>query len=91
MPTQTLVRYNPSFLTLLTSTKQQTHHPIQGKVQKKQLSEVLFITTYPPRECGIATYTQDLIRSISKGFGSLSISAFVLCLPIMKNMNILTQ
>ena len=70
MPTQTLVRYNPSFLTLLTSTKQQTHHPIQGKVQKKQLSEVLFITTYPPRECGIATYTQDLIRSISKGFGS---------------------
>jgi glycosyltransferase involved in cell wall biosynthesis len=70
MPTQTLVRYNPSFLTLLSSTKQPTHHPIQGKVQKKQLSEVLFITTYPPRECGIATYTQDLIRSICKGFGS---------------------
>ncbi|MEY3422684.1 MAG: hypothetical protein RIR48_3009, partial [Bacteroidota bacterium] len=35
----------------------------------KQLSEVLFITTYPPRECGIATYTQDLILAIQKGFG----------------------
>ncbi|MFN7407554.1 MAG: glycosyltransferase [Cyclobacteriaceae bacterium] len=30
--------------------------------------EILFITSYPPRECGIATYTQDLLRSISQKF-----------------------
>lgn len=48
--------------------------------ESKLLSEVLFITTYPPRECGIATYTQDLILAIQKGFGSglkISICALV--------------
>jgi hypothetical protein len=27
------------------------------------LPEILCITSYPPRECGIATYSQDLIYS----------------------------
>ncbi|MHB9054643.1 MAG: glycosyltransferase [Paludibacteraceae bacterium] len=36
-------------------------------------SEILFITSYPPRECGIATYSQDLITALNKKFsGSLS-------------------
>ena len=40
---------------------------------------ILFITSYPPRECGIATYSQDLIKSIHKAFGnSLSISVCAL-------------
>ena len=29
---------------------------------------LLFITTCPPRECGIATYTQDLIGAIRNKF-----------------------
>ncbi len=33
------------------------------------LAEILFITSYPPRECGIATYSQDLINSIDNKFG----------------------
>ncbi len=42
---------------------------IQNKVP-----EILFITSFPPRECGIATYSQDLIRATSEKFGqSLSI------------------
>jgi len=30
--------------------------------------EILFITSYPPRECGIATYSQDLIKAINSKF-----------------------
>jgi glycosyltransferase involved in cell wall biosynthesis len=29
---------------------------------------ILFITSYPPRECGIATYSQDLIAALHKKF-----------------------
>ena len=35
----------------------------------KNLAEILFITSYPPRECGIATYSHDLIKSLNKKFG----------------------
>lgn len=31
--------------------------------------EVLFISSYPPRECGIATYSQDLIKTLNNKFG----------------------
>jgi glycosyltransferase involved in cell wall biosynthesis len=33
-----------------------------------KLPEILFITSYPPRECGIATYSQDLIRALNNKF-----------------------
>ena len=33
-----------------------------------ELAEILIITSYPPRECGIATYSQDLIKSINNKF-----------------------
>lgn len=32
------------------------------------LPEILVITSYPPRECGIATYSQDLIRGLNNKF-----------------------
>lgn len=32
------------------------------------LPEVVLITSYPPRECGIATYSQDLIYNLNKKF-----------------------
>jgi glycosyltransferase involved in cell wall biosynthesis len=35
---------------------------------KKPMPEILFISSYPPRECGIATYTQDLIKALNKQF-----------------------
>jgi glycosyltransferase involved in cell wall biosynthesis len=35
-----------------------------------ELAEILVITSYPPRECGIATYSQDLIKALKKQFGT---------------------
>ncbi|MDP3916601.1 MAG: glycosyltransferase [Bacteroidota bacterium] len=41
---------------------------------KEASTEILIITSYPPRECGIATYSQDLIRSLNNKFSnSLSV------------------
>ena len=34
------------------------------------LPEVLFITSFPPRVCGIATYSQDLITALNDKFGT---------------------
>ena len=36
--------------------------------QENQLPEILFITSFPPRECGIATYSQDLINALNNQF-----------------------
>ncbi len=35
-----------------------------------KLPEVLFITTYPPRVCGIATYSQDLLKALNNKFNT---------------------
>ena len=45
---------------------------------ESNLPEVLFITSYPPRQCGIATYSHDLITAINNKFSnaySISIAA----------------
>jgi glycosyltransferase involved in cell wall biosynthesis len=36
--------------------------------EEKKLPEVLFLTTFPPRECGIATYSQDLIFALNNKY-----------------------
>ena len=44
---------------------------INRKVSHKYeqiIPEILFITSYPPKECGIATYSQDLIKSLKNKF-----------------------
>ncbi|WP_308005987.1 glycosyltransferase [uncultured Chryseobacterium sp.] len=32
-------------------------------------SEIVFVSTFPPKVCGIATYTQDLVKSLRSKFG----------------------
>ena len=45
----------------------------------KDLTEILFITSFPPRECGIATYSRDLIKALNNKFSnSLSIKVCAL-------------
>ena len=54
------------------TSKKDEQKPDTDKVT--DLAEILFITSYPPRECGIATYSQDLIRALNNKFSnSLSI------------------
>lgn len=63
----------------LTNSK---HHLIP--VAKKILPEIVFITSYPPRECGIATYTQDLRNAIQEKFGT-TFSLKICALEISKS------
>jgi glycosyltransferase involved in cell wall biosynthesis len=43
-------------------------HNVNREFANTNLAEILFITSYPPRECGIATYSQDLINAINNKF-----------------------
>ncbi len=49
-------------------SKNDEQKPVPGKTN--DLAEILFITSYPPRECGIATYSQDLIKSLNNKFSN---------------------
>lgn len=40
----------------------------EANTPKHQLPAILCITSYPPRECGIATYSQDLIAALNNKF-----------------------
>jgi len=57
--------------------KQNRHHEKTGHSEK--LAEILVLTSYPPRECGIATYSQDLIEALNNKF-SKSVSIKVCAL-----------
>ncbi len=46
-----------------------------NEINNISIPEILFITSYPPRECGIATYSQDLVKALNNKFeNSFSIS-----------------
>ena len=42
--------------------------PMPTTETTKPLPEILFITSFPPRECGIATYSQDLVKALNHKF-----------------------
>jgi hypothetical protein len=41
---------------------------VEALAKEVALPEILFLTSYPPRECGIATYSQDLLKSLNNKF-----------------------
>lgn len=44
-----------------------------------KIRTLLFVTSYPPRECGIATFAQDLVNAMNKNFaGNLNIEVAAL-------------
>ena len=45
------------------------HYPeSEVKLSKLEVPVVLLISSYPPRECGIATYSQDLLSALNQQF-----------------------
>ncbi|MEO5788231.1 MAG: glycosyltransferase [Gelidibacter sp.] len=40
------------------------------KASTKLTSSILMLTTFPPRQCGIAAYSKDLVNHIHKAYGS---------------------
>lgn len=49
-------------------TQQLSVNPKVLNEEQDKLSEVLFVTSFPPRECGIATYSKDLVDSLNNQF-----------------------
>ncbi len=61
---------NPS-LNIALRTAITYSYQIQTQLQSEvaiATPEILFVTSYPPRECGIATYSQDLISALNQQF-----------------------
>ncbi|MCU0335118.1 MAG: glycosyltransferase [Chitinophagaceae bacterium] len=44
-------------------------HHFHGAVASSLLPRILLISSYPPRECGIASFSSDLVRSIHEVYG----------------------
>jgi glycosyltransferase involved in cell wall biosynthesis len=62
----------PAMNGILNKQQSQIHQTIDP-------AEILFITSYPPRECGIATYSNDLIKALNNKFSkTLSIKVCAL-------------
>lgn len=51
-----------------THTTEFLNNPTYFFEQNYNLPEIVFITSFPPRECGIATYSQDLIHALTNQF-----------------------
>ena len=83
-----LKRKNP----FLTKTNLEGIFDIKSAYSKKAnlLPEILFITTFPPRECGIATYSQDLILAINNKFTS-SFSIKIVALELQNEAHIYNE
>lgn len=41
-------------------------------MEKKLVNNILYISTFPPRECGIATFTKDLAGAMNKKFNPVA-------------------
>ncbi len=55
----------------------------QTELQKEPLPEIVVLTTFPPRQCGIATYSQDLIKAIHNQY----VDSFSIKICALENNN----
>ena len=50
------------------SNRNNSTYLMNHNVDEVHVPEIVFITSYPPRECGIANYSQDLIEALREQF-----------------------
>ncbi|MHA3788596.1 glycosyltransferase [Flavobacterium hauense] len=53
------------------------------EAERTELPEILVITTFPPRQCGIATYSQDLIKALNDHY----VDSFSIKVCALENKN----
>jgi glycosyltransferase involved in cell wall biosynthesis len=79
--------FEPETLVNTNTILKQRNSKVHFIEQANELAEILVLTSYPPRECGIATYSQDLITVLKKQFGtSFSIKVCALEAGISTNV-----
>jgi len=78
----------------LVSLKKQLKNSLNSKLDliknKIKLPEILFVTTFPPRECGIATYSQDLILALNNKFAK-SFAIKIVALELQNEKHVYTD
>lgn len=88
---KTKIKINPNNLVTI---KKQLYTSLENQLDlahtKIKLPEILFVTTFPPRECGIATYSQDLILALNNKF-SKSFAIKILALELENEKHIYTD
>jgi glycosyltransferase involved in cell wall biosynthesis len=64
---QAIFHYDATAFPQIVSGRAKLH-----EIEKRHsnLAEILVISSYPPRECGIATYSQDLIKALNNKFSN---------------------
>ncbi len=72
---KSVVSLNREGLSGFENSRYQSMIPLKSRPQSvihkpQDLGEILFVTSYPPRECGIATYSQDLIKALNYKFSN---------------------
>ncbi len=67
---QSILSYNSSseFIMVEETTTPLFINQMRMNDAERQIPEILFITSFPPRECGIATYSQDLVNALTNQF-----------------------
>lgn len=60
--------FNPTNVLSFDRQKNSSTNRTYKSYSASTLPQILFITSYPPRECGIATYSQDLIKALNNKF-----------------------
>jgi glycosyltransferase involved in cell wall biosynthesis len=62
--------FQPEITSYLHTTFRKKSNDVSAILRPNEVAQILVLTSYPPRECGIATYSHDLITVLKKQFGT---------------------
>ncbi len=62
--------FQPEIASYRHTTFRKKSNDVSEILRPNEAAQILVLTSYPPRECGIATYSHDLITVLKKQFGA---------------------